>query len=81
MDSFFQKTGPYNINQLIKFTKFSEKKKFENNIIKNVSNLKDAKKGDITFLENSRYLSELENTKASYCLIEKKYFYLTVYEI
>ena len=73
MVSFFQNTGPYNINELIKFTKFSKKKKFENNIIKNVSNLKDAKKGDITFLENSRYLSELENTKASYCFIEKKY--------
>ena len=73
MKSFFTNTGPHEINQLIKKTFFTKKNKFKNTKIKNISNLKDSKKGDLTFLENAKYLNELKNTKASYCLIEEKF--------
>lgn len=73
MKSFFENTGPYELNKLIKKTCFVKKNKFKNIKIKNISNLKESKKGDITFLENAKYLNELKNTKASYCLIEEKF--------
>lgn len=73
MKSFFNNTGPYDINELLKFLQFSEIKNYKKKKIKNISNLEDALDGDITFLENSKYLFELENTKASFCIIEKKY--------
>jgi len=52
---------------------FVEKKKIQNENIKNISNLKDAIIGDITFLEDSKYLKDLKTTKASFCLLKKKY--------
>ena len=42
-------------------------------IIKNVSNLDKAKKGDITLCFNSKYLNLLKNTNASACIISKKF--------
>ena len=73
MMSLFNKKGPFDINYLIKNTFFSIKKRFPNNKIKNVSNLLDSKKGDITFFENVKYINDLKNTKASFCLIREKY--------
>ena len=37
------------------FKAIVRKKKFPNNKIKNISNLLDSKKGDITFFENVKY--------------------------
>ena len=73
MDSFFFNTGPHSINKIVKKLIFSEKKNFSNQKIKNISNLKDAKKGDISFLESLKYLEDLKITKASYCIIQKKF--------
>ena len=42
-------------------------------IIKNVSNLDKAKKGDITLCFNSKYLNLLKNTNASACIISKNF--------
>ena len=52
--SLFNKKGPFDINFIIKKTIFSNKKKFPNNKIKNISNLLDSKKKDINFLENGK---------------------------
>jgi len=73
MKSFFINTGPYNINDISKHLIFSEKKKFDNLLVKNISNLIDAEKGDLTFLESPKYLSELSKSHASFCLLESKY--------
>ena len=71
--SLFNKKGPFDINFIIKNTIFSKKKKFPNNKIKNVSNLLDSKKSDITFFENVKYINDLKNTKASFCFIKEKH--------
>ena len=42
-------------------------------IIKNVSNIDTATKGDITLCVSSKYLSLLEKTKASVCIINKNF--------
>ena len=73
MTSFFKNTGPYDINYLLKNLVFSKKKKIKKTKIKNISNIFDAKKGDITFLESSIYLQFLKKTKASFCLIDEKF--------
>ncbi len=73
MKSFFLNTGPHNINKLLKNTFFTEKKKIKDLKIQNVSNLADANKGDITFLESIKYLTALKTTKASICILEKKF--------
>jgi len=73
MMSLFNKKGPFDINFIIKNTIFSKRKKFPNNKIKNVSNLLDSKKSDITFFENAKYINDLKNTKASFCFIKEKH--------
>jgi len=73
MNSFFLNSGPHNINKIIDCFLFSSKEKLKNQKVKNISNLQDAQKGDLTFLENSKFLNDLSATKASYCLIDKKY--------
>jgi len=45
----------------------------ENPLIKNVSNIDSATKGDITLCLNSKYLTFLDKTKASACIINKNF--------
>ena len=45
----------------------------ENPLIKNVSNIDSAMKGDITLCLNSKYLTFLDKTKASACIINKNF--------
>ncbi len=73
MKSFFKNSGPYDINKILKKTIFSKNQSFKNQKISNVSNLIDAKKGDLTFLESAKYTEQLKSTKASFCLINKKF--------
>ena len=51
--------------------KFNLKK---DQIIKNISNIETASKGDISFCLSSNYISLLKKTKASACIIKKNFF-------
>ena len=73
MESLFINKGPFDINFIIKNTSFSKKIKFSKQKIKNVSNLVDSQKGDLTFFENIKYINNLKNTNASFCLIKEKF--------
>ena len=73
MNSLFINKGPFDINFIIKKTVFSKKKNFQKKKIKNVSNLIDSQKGDLTFFENIKYINNLKNTNASFCLIKEKF--------
>ena len=73
MESLFLNKGPFDLNYIIEKTYFSKKEKFAKKKIKNVSNLIDSKKGDLTFFENVKYINNLKNTNASYCLIKEKF--------
>jgi len=46
----------------------------KNFFIKNISNIDQAVNGDITLCTSSKYLEFLKKTKASACLIDKKFF-------
>ena len=71
MKCFFKNHGPFDINQLLNFTNFTLKQKFKKFKIKNISTLNFAKKGDITFCDNNKYINDLKITKASFCLLKE----------
>tara|TARA_B100000963_G_scaffold361130_1_gene395028 strand:+ start:1403 stop:2371 length:969 start_codon:yes stop_codon:yes gene_type:complete len=73
MKSLFTNQGPFDINFIIKNTSFCKKEKFQKKKVKNISNLIDSQKGDLTFFEHIKYINDLKNTKASFCLIREKY--------
>jgi len=73
MITFYANKGPYDINFLLGKLVFSEKKKIKKKKIKDISNLKNALQGEITFFDNLKYINDLKNTKASFCLIKKNY--------
>ena len=72
MKSFFSNKGPFLINEILKKALFSEKIKLKKKVL-NVSNLLDAKKGDIIFFDNLKYLDDLKKSKASFCFVKKNY--------
>lgn len=72
--SFFKKKGPFDINFLLSKTNFTNINKFKKNKIENISILKDAKKKEISFFDNIKYIDDLKNSNASYCLIKKDNF-------
>ena len=73
MNSLFSNKGPFDINFIIKKTLFCKKRKIFKKKIKNVSNLNDSQNGDLTFFENIKYINNLKNTNASFCLIKEKF--------
>ena len=72
MKSFYKNKGPFDINYILRKTSFSIKEKFQKKNVYDISTLIDAKKNQITFFDNLKYLSDLKRTNASYCFIEKK---------
>ncbi len=73
MITFFKKKGPFDINYLIKCTKFTKPQKIKNAKIFNICSLENAKKNELTFFDQIKYLDILKNSKASYCLIREKH--------
>ncbi len=73
MKSLFLKKGPFDINFLIKKTVFASKKSLPKSKVINISNLLDSKKGEITFFESIKYIDQLRDTTASFCLLREKY--------
>ena len=71
MKSFFKNYGPFEINLLIKDTLFTKENLLKKIKVKNISTLSNACKGDITFFESNKYIDDLKNTSASFCLIKK----------
>ena len=73
MNSLFSNKGPFDVNFIINKILFAKKEKFSKKQIKNISNLNDSQKGDLTFFENIKYINNLKNTNASFCLIKEKF--------
>lgn len=70
---FFKNKGPFDINFLIEKSIFSKKNIHNKAKVKNISILKNAKKNEITFFDNIKYLNDLKNTKASFCFLRKNH--------
>ncbi len=73
-ENFFYNAGPYSLEQLSSIgTCTLSSPDFAKKIIKSVASLNHATEDDITFLNNTKYLSTLENSKAGACIIAEKY--------
>jgi UDP-3-O-[3-hydroxymyristoyl] glucosamine N-acyltransferase len=73
MNSLFDNQGPFSVNEILKVCLYVEKNKNIKKKIHNISNLNDAKKNELVFFENLKYLDDLKNTKASFCLIKENH--------
>ena len=66
---FFEKKGPFPLKEIIKFIGCNESISNINNItIHGFESLNDAKDGDMTFLNSSKYKDVSPNTKALACI-------------
>ena len=72
MSFFFKNHGPFDINYIIKNTKFSEKKKLKKDLVKGICSLSENKNKHISFYNNIKYLNILKETNINYCFIKKK---------
>lgn len=67
---FFRGCGPYKIDDLVQ--EFGGKLVGEGmSEVIDVATLKNAKKGELSFFSNARYLEELSKTEASFCILEE----------
>ena len=64
---FFKNKGPISVKEIAEHTK-SEIIGNSSVLINNIATLATAKAGDITFLENKKYISDFKSTKESVCI-------------
>ena len=64
--------GPFSLQEISEETNCRIQKKNINVIIHNIKTLSSAKKGDLSFLDNMRYLKDITNCKASAIIVPSK---------
>jgi UDP-3-O-[3-hydroxymyristoyl] glucosamine N-acyltransferase len=70
---FFKKSKKFiYLKDIFNICNFFEKKFFNQKIF-GVSNIKEAKIGDVTFFNDLKYEHDINNTKASACIVSKKF--------
>lgn len=72
MKTFFINKGPFDLNYIISELKKKTKEDYKNQKVLNISSLSEAKKGELTFFDNMKYLDQLNKTNASFVLINQK---------
>ncbi len=65
---FFKNKGPFKIDKLLKLAKISEKNNFGRSFIRDIKDLSESNKGDITFFHSKKYEFLAKKTKASFCI-------------
>lgn len=68
---FFKNKGPIKLNIIKK--KCNVQGIIFEGVVNSIKGLKEAKKDDLTFLEDSKYIPDLKITKAKYCILKEKY--------
>lgn len=71
---FYKKKDFITLNELTKLTEIINEETINpEDKIYNVETIDRAKKGEITFLSNNKYIEELKNTEAEFCIIDEKH--------
>ena len=71
---FFKNFGPFRLSDLAEIGGASLHGEVDGDmLIRDVAALDAAGEADITFLDNNRYVSQLEATRASVCVIAEKF--------
>ena len=69
---FFKKRKPLSVKEIIRLTGATLKdSSMESTIISDVASISTAKEGEISFVENRRYASQITSSKASACFLTK----------
>jgi UDP-3-O-[3-hydroxymyristoyl] glucosamine N-acyltransferase len=70
---FFKKSGPFSLIEIANLINGDLSCENESVLIEDISTLKFAKDNEITFFQDLSYKSDLNETKASVCLIKKEH--------
>ncbi len=65
---FFKNKGPFKIDKLLKLAEVINKNNFEKSIIKDIKDLSNSNKNDISFFHSRKYDLLAKKTKASFCI-------------
>jgi len=65
---FFKNKGPFKIDKLLKLAEVTNKNNFEKSIIKDIKDLSESNKNDISFFHSRKYDLLAKKTKASFCI-------------
>ena len=68
---FFKNKGPFKLSYIKSKCEISNIN-FDGKI-NDIKGLNDAKKNDISFLDNSKYINSLQSTSAGYCILKEKH--------
>lgn len=72
--NFYKKNGSFKLGFLAEILDSKVLNESDNNIIiHNVASLDEASEGDITFLQNVKYLENFKKTKATACILSQKH--------
>ena len=71
INPFFKNAGPFNIDKLLLKSGISNNKNLKKVKVKDVKDLVNASKNDLSFFHSKRYSSIASSTKATYCLTLK----------
>ena len=72
VNPFFKKTGPHNINFLLKTINLNNIN-LSNDLITDIKDINSSKKNEITFFHSKKYSDLARKTKASYCLTTENF--------
>ena len=70
---FFEKSGPFSLIEIANLINGDLSCENESILIEDISTLKFARDNEITFFQDLSYKSDLNETKASVCLIKKEH--------
>ena len=70
---FFNNDGPFSLEDILNHCKISNINTEKHKLVKDVSYLSAASKGDISFMDESSLINDLNNSNAEFCFISKKF--------
>jgi len=70
---FYINNGPFNLSQIAELIACQITEQEGKLLIHNVVSLADATEKDLTFLNNDKYLKNIENTKAAACIVSESF--------
>ena len=73
MKTPFKKKSAFDINYILKHTLFTKPLKIPKKKVLNASSIESAKKGDITFFNDIKYLDHLKKSEALFCFTRAKH--------
>tara|TARA_B100001057_G_scaffold491065_1_gene580544 strand:+ start:792 stop:1772 length:981 start_codon:yes stop_codon:yes gene_type:complete len=69
---FFKNHGPFKLYDICKILNIKPDAKIKNKIVYNINDLSNSKNNEITFFHSKKYKDQVNKTKGSFCITNKK---------